>query len=80
MAMKRQRDCKFLGYVKVELQSQSPRRWTWTVRRDTSDMVAFRSDAPYACAEDAWRAGQQVLTALEQGTMADRQRATAGAD
>ena len=69
--MSKIRVCKFYGYVKVDLQSQSPRRWVWSVRRDSSDMTAFCSDAPFAHAEDAWSAGQKVLNALEEGTLVD---------
>jgi hypothetical protein len=69
--MSKIRVCKFYGYVKVDLQSQSPRRWVWSVRRDSSDMIAFSSDAPFAHAEDAWSAGQKVLNALEEGTLVD---------
>jgi hypothetical protein len=72
--MSKYRNHKFYGYVKVELQSASPRRWTWSVRRDSSDMVAFSSDAPFAHAEDAWTAGNKVLNALEEGALVDTHR------
>lgn len=72
--MSKNRSCQFYGYVKVDLQSSSPRRWTWSVRRDGSDMIAFSSDAPFAHAEDAWSAGNKVLKALEEGRLADPRR------
>jgi hypothetical protein len=72
--MSKERSCKFYGHVKVDLKSQSPRRWSWSVRRDGSDMVAFSSDAPFAHAEDAWSAGNKVLKALESGTLVDPRR------
>ena len=72
--MAKVRGCKFYGYVKVDLQSASPRRWKWSVRRDSSDVVVFSSDAPFAHAEDAWAAGQRVLTSLETGALVDPHR------
>ena len=72
--MAKERGCKFYGYVKVDLQSQSPRRWKWSVRRDGSDVVVFSSDAPFAHAEDAWSAGNKILSALEEGTLVDPHR------
>ncbi len=72
--MSKHRPCKFYGYVKVDLRSTSPRRWSWTVRRDGSDVVVFSSDAPFAHAEDAWAAGNKVLNALEKGTVVDPHR------
>jgi hypothetical protein len=78
--MSKTRSLKFYGYVKVELQSQLPRRWKWSVRRDGSDVVAFSSDAPFAHAEDAWSAGQRVLLALENGTLVDQHRVLADID
>jgi hypothetical protein len=72
--MTKSRGCQFYGYVKVDLQSTSPRRWSWSVRRDGSDLVLFSSDAPFAHAEDAWSAGQKVLAALEDGTIRDPHR------
>ena len=78
--MPKERGCKFYGYVKVDLQSQSPRRWKWSVRRDGSDVVVFSSDAPFAHAEDAWAAGQRVLTSLETGAVVDPHRTLAEVD
>ena len=78
--MRKKRNCDFYGYVKVELVSQFPRRWSWSVRRDAGDIVTFQSDAPFKCAEDAWAAGRRVLTALENGEMADQSAQMAEAD
>ena len=72
--MSKYRSCKFYGYVKVDLRSTSPRRWSWSVRRDGSDVVVFSSDAPFAHAEDAWSAGQRVLTSSETGALVDPRR------
>ena len=74
------RNRHFLGYVKVELQSASPRRWVWSVRRDSSDLVVFSSAAPFAPAEDAWAAGRKTLTALEDGSLADPRQVPAEVD
>ena len=64
--MQQRRECKFFGYVKVEVRSRSPRRWAWSVCLHT-DLTMVVSNNLFICAEDAWRAGSQVLTALEQG-------------
>jgi len=65
--MRRQRDRKFFGYLKVELRSRSPRLWAWSIYRDTTDMMLVTSDRPFVHAEDAWSAGNHVLASLEQG-------------
>ena len=54
-----------LGYVKVRLRSRSPRLWGWEVCREGSDIVVRHSEGVFPCAEDAWRAGQIVLAAIE---------------
>jgi len=78
--MRKRQNCQFFGYVKVELVSHFPRRWGWTVRRDAGDLVTVASDAPFACAEDAWAAGRRALTALENGEIVDRHAELAEVD
>jgi len=65
--MSRKPECKFLGYVKVEILSHHPRRWGWAVCKDMVDMPLIRSDATFFSAEDAWNTGRSVLAALEHG-------------
>jgi hypothetical protein len=72
--MSQYRNCRFYGYVKVDLHSPSPRRWVWSIRRDGNDMAVFSSDAPFAHAEDAWAAGRKTLIALETGSLLDPTR------
>jgi hypothetical protein len=55
----------FLGHVKVELRSRSPKLWEWNVRMDGSDTIVERSDVLFSHAEDAWREGQRTLASLE---------------
>jgi hypothetical protein len=57
-------DCKFLGHVKVELVSQYPRRWGWTIHRDAGGIAVATSDTPFFSAEEAWQTGRQALAAL----------------
>ena len=73
--MRQGRRCHFFGYVKVELRSRSPRQWGWSIYRDTADSVVVRSDCRFICAEDAWRAGRETLTALEMGIPVEGARA-----
>jgi hypothetical protein len=55
----------FLGHVKVELQSRSPKLWGWKVRMDGSDAIVEGSERLFSHAEDAWREGQRALASLE---------------
>ncbi|GGC48029.1 hypothetical protein GCM10011504_28070 [Siccirubricoccus deserti] len=55
----------FLGHVKVELQSRSPKLWGWKVRMDGSDTIVECSERVFSHAEDAWREGQRALASLE---------------
>ena len=72
--MRQGQRCQFFGYVKVDLQSRSPKRWSWTIHRDTGDSVVLRSESLFACAEDAWRAGRKALSAMEAGMEVERAR------
>ena len=64
--MSRESNCKFFGYVKVEILSQHPRCWGWAVCKDAADMPLIRSEAAFSSAEDAWNTGKIVLAALER--------------
>jgi hypothetical protein len=55
----------FLGHVKVELRSRSPKLWGWNVRMDGSDAIVERSEVLFSHAEDAWREGNRALASLE---------------
>jgi hypothetical protein len=68
--MQAERHKRFHGYVKVEIQGRSPRRWIWAIYRSETDTLACRATANFACAEDAWRAGQDALHSLEVGGLA----------
>lgn len=65
----------FLGYVKVELRTRSPRLWGWTIYRNGSDAVVRHSAKEFAHAEDAWRDGQRVLEGFEANRANDLSRA-----
>ena len=65
--MQAERHKRFHGYVKVEVQGRSPRRWVWAIHRSDTETLALRATTGFASAEDAWRAGQSALRALEQG-------------
>jgi hypothetical protein len=65
--MQAERQKHFHGYVKVELQRRAPRRWVWAIHRSDSDTITLRAAGGFACAEEAWKAGQFVLRALEAG-------------
>jgi hypothetical protein len=64
----------FLGHVKVELRSRSPRLWGWNVRLDGSDTIVERSDILFSYAEDAWREGQRALASLESQRLSQQAR------
>jgi hypothetical protein len=55
----------FLGHVKVEVRSRSPKLWGWDVCLDGSGTVVERSEALFRHAEDAWREGREMLASLE---------------
>ncbi|MBL6453928.1 hypothetical protein JMJ55_01255 [Belnapia sp. T6] len=65
--MQAERRKQFHGYVKVELQSRHPRRWTWRIYKEGCDTLTERAERSFCCAEDAWRDGQKVLVMLEEG-------------
>ena len=66
--MQAERHKRFHGYVKVEIQGRSPRRWIWAIYRSESDTLAGRAPMGFTCAEDAWKAGQDALHAMEAGS------------
>jgi hypothetical protein len=68
--MQAERYKRFHGYVKVEVQGRSPRRWVWSIYRVEAETLALRAQTGFACAEDAWQAGQSALHALEAGDAA----------
>lgn len=53
------------GFVKVELRSRSPKLWGWTLYCEVSERMLDRSAGAYRYAEDAWKAGQVALAAVE---------------
>ena len=59
----------FLGYVKVEIRTRSPRVWGWTIYRNGSDTLVAQDQGGFAHAEDAWREGQRMLQGLEGGAV-----------
>ncbi len=65
--MQAERHKRFHGYVKVEVQGRAQRRWVWAIHRSDSETLALRATAGFACAEDAWKAGQSALHTLEAG-------------
>ncbi len=65
--MQAERQKRFHGYVKVEVQGRSPRRWIWAIYRADSETLVLRSDAGFSYAEDAWKDGQGALSRLEAG-------------
>ena len=65
--MPRTRPPAFFGYVKIELLSQYRRRWGWKVCKEGGEFVMIASDATFLSAEEAWRAGREVLARLERG-------------
>lgn len=65
--MSRGPEQKFLGYVKVEILTHHPRRWTWKVCKDMNHAPVLVAKAPSSCAESAWSAGSKALQALEHG-------------
>jgi hypothetical protein len=62
-------DCNFIGYVKVEILTHHPRRWTWKVCKRETRLPMVMAKAPLPCAESAWEAGKKALAALQQGKM-----------
>lgn len=64
----------FLGHVKVELRSRSPKLWGWKVRMDGSDAIVERSEKVFSHAEDAWREGQRALASLESQRLSHQPR------
>ncbi len=68
--MQAERHKHFHGYVKVEVQGRTPRRWGWAIHRSDSETLVLRAANGFACAEDAWRAGQLALRTLEAGESA----------
>jgi hypothetical protein len=65
--MQAERYKRFHGYVKVEVQGRAPRRWAWAIHRSDSETIVLRDNAGFAYADDAWKAGQSALRALEAG-------------
>ena len=59
-------ECKFLGYVKVEILTHHPRRWTWSVCKDVNHTPVLVAKGPLSCAQSAWDAGSKALKALER--------------
>jgi hypothetical protein len=53
------------GFVEVALRSSAPELWGWDLRRDGGDHVLQRSEACYRHPEEAWKAGQTALIAIE---------------
>ena len=68
--MSRSRRPEFFGYVKIELLTQFPRRWGWKVCKEGGEFVVIASQALFLSAEEAWRAGREVLAQLERGATA----------
>ncbi|WP_043360964.1 hypothetical protein [Belnapia sp. F-4-1] len=68
--MQAERHKRFHGYVKVEVQGRAPRRWGWAIYRSDSETLVLRANTGFAYAEDAWKAGQSALHALEAGEAA----------
>lgn len=66
--MQAERHKRFHGYLKVEVQGRSPRRWGWAIYRSESDTLVSRAPMGFTCAEDAWKAGQDALYAMETGS------------
>ena len=65
--MQAERHKRLHGYGKVEIEARFPRRWSWAIYRSDSETVVLRAPSGFTSAEDAWRAGQSALRALEVG-------------
>ncbi len=59
MSMSRQVSINF--YTKVELRSQFPKRWSWTIRNAVTEGVCEKSLKVFSSADDAWRDSQNAF-------------------
>ncbi len=55
-------------YLKVEVRSRFPTRWSWVLRCEANHAVLDQSPDLFTHAEDAWKAGQAALRELTPTT------------
>jgi hypothetical protein len=48
-------------YTKVELRSQFPKQWSWTIRNAATNVVCEKALRVFSSADDAWRDSQNAL-------------------
>jgi hypothetical protein len=68
MSMSRQVSINF--YTKIELSSQFPKQWSWTIRNAVTEGVCEKSGRVFLSADDAWRDSQNALACFTPPRMA----------
>ena len=57
-------------YTKIELRSQYPKHWSWTIRNAVTDGVCEISSKMFSSGDDAWRDSQKAFARFTPPLMA----------